>query len=63
MTHLLVSPSGIPAIHTAEIARRLKEAEPTIVLGPSASASKLFPIIPMIARSISGADEPGNVIR
>ena len=55
---LLVSPLGTPATHTAEMASRLKEAEPTMVLGPRASASKLFPIIPITARRISGAEEP-----
>ena len=45
-------------MQTAEIASKLKDAEPTIVLGPKASASKLLPMIPMIANSISGAEEP-----
>ena len=45
-------------MQTAEMARRLKEAEPTMVLGPRAAASKLFPTIPIIANRISGAEEP-----
>ena len=57
-TNLLVSPSGMPEIQTAEMASRLKEAEPTMVLGPRASASKLLPTIPIIANRISAADEP-----
>ena len=56
--NLLVSPSGIPEMQTAEIANKLKEAEPTMVLGPKASASKLLPMIPTIASIISGADDP-----
>ena len=59
---LLISPSGMPAMQTAEMASRLKEAEPTMVLGPSFSDSKLFPMIPITARRISGADEPGDKI-
>ena len=45
-------------MQTAEIASKLKEADPTIVLGPRASASKLLAMIPMIANKISGAEEP-----
>ena len=55
---LLISPPGTPAMQTAEMARRLKEAEPTMVLGPSLSDSKLFPTIPITANMISGAEEP-----
>ena len=61
-TNLLVSPSGMPEMQTAEMASRLNEAEPTIVLGPRASASKLLPTIPIIANRISGADEPKRKI-
>ena len=57
---LLVSPSGMPAMQTAEMASRLKEADPTMVLGPSFSDSKLFPMIPITARRISGAEDPMN---
>ena len=57
-TNLLVSPSGMPEMQTAEMASRLKAAEPTMVLGPRASDSKLLPIIPITANRISGADEP-----
>ena len=57
---LLISPSGMPAMHTAEMASRLKEAEPTMVLGPKASDSNLFLMIPTTARRISGAEEPGE---
>ena len=45
-------------MQTAEMASKLKDAEPTMVLGPRASDSKLFPTIPIIAKRISGADEP-----
>ena len=45
-------------IQTAEIASRLKAADPTIVLGPRASDSKLFPTTPMTAKQISGAEDP-----
>ena len=45
-------------MHTADITSRLKEAEPTIVLGPRASALNPFPTIPIIAKRISGAEEP-----
>ena len=55
---LLISPSGTPAIQTAEIARRLKDAEPTIVLGPNLSDLNSFPTIPMTASRISGAEDP-----
>uniref|UniRef100_A0A0K2VB80 Uncharacterized protein n=1 Tax=Lepeophtheirus salmonis TaxID=72036 RepID=A0A0K2VB80_LEPSM len=54
----LISPLGIEATHTAEIAKRLNAAEPTIVPGPSSPASKLFPVISMMDNRISGADEP-----
>ena len=57
---LLISPVGTPAMQTAEMASRLKEADPTMVLGPSASDSKLFPMIPITARRISGAEDPGD---
>ena len=57
---LLISPSGIPAMQTAEMASRLKEAEPTMVLGPSFSDSNPLPMIPITARRISGADDPGD---
>ena len=55
---LLISPVGTPAMQTAEMASRLKDAEPTMVLGPSFSDSKLFPMIPITARRISGAEDP-----
>jgi len=55
---LRVSPLGTPTTQTAEIARRLKAAEPTIVPGPSSPDSKLFPTISMIESKISGAEEP-----
>ena len=45
-------------MQTAEMASKLKDAEPTMVLGPRASASKLLPTIPIIANRISGAEEP-----
>ena len=48
----------MPEMQTAEMASRLKAAEPTMVLGPRASDSKLLPIIPITANRISGADEP-----
>ena len=59
---LLISPSGIPAMQTAEMASRLKEAEPTMVLGPSFSDSNPLPMIPITARRISGADDPGDKV-
>ena len=45
-------------MQTAEIASRLKAADPTIVLGPRASDSKLLPITPITAKQISGAEDP-----
>lgn len=44
--------------HTAEMASRLYAAEPTMVLGPSGSDWNPFPITPITARHISGAEEP-----
>ena len=41
---LLVSPLGIAVIHTADMANKLKAAEPTIVLGPNSPLSKWFPV-------------------
>ena len=48
----------MPEMQTAEMMSKLKDAEPTMVLGPRASASKLLPTIPTIANRISGAEEP-----
>ena len=62
ITNLLVSLSGMPETQTAEMASRLKAADPTMVLGPRASDSKLFPIIPMMAKRISGAEEPNKIV-
>ena len=45
-------------MQTAEIASRLKAADPTIVLGPRASDWKLLPITPITAKQISGAEDP-----
>ena len=56
----LVSPEGMPAMQTAEMPSRLKAAEPTMVPGPSASASKPLPTTPTMASRISGAEEPGH---
>ena len=55
---LLVSPAGMPTMHTAEMTSRLKAAEPTMVPGPSSPASNLFLMISMQERRISGAEEP-----
>ena len=49
---------GTPTTQTAEMANKLKAADPTIVPGPSSPDSKLFPTISMIESRISGADEP-----
>ena len=62
ITNLLVSLSGMPETQTAEMASRLKAADPTMVLGPRASDSKLLPIIPMMAKRISGAEEPDKIV-
>ena len=51
----LPSPSGMDMIHTPVMTKRLKAAEPTIVPGPNAPASKLFPTISIMERRISGA--------
>ena len=45
-------------MHTAEITRRLKAAEPTMVLGPSSPAKKPPVVISMTESKISGAEEP-----
>ena len=42
----------------AMIMKRLKAAEPTIVLGPRSPASKFLPTTSMTDNMISGADEP-----
>ena len=58
--YLLDSPEGMPAMQTADMPSRLKAAEPTIVPGPRASASNPLPTTPMMARRISGAEEPAH---
>jgi len=40
------------------IMKRLKAADPTIVLGPRSPAWKPFPMTSMMDKRISGADEP-----
>jgi hypothetical protein len=50
----------MPAMQTADMPSRLKAAEPTMVPGPSASASNPFPTTPTIASRISGAEEPSQ---
>ena len=40
---------------------RLKAAEPTIAPGPSSPDSKFLPMISMMERRISGADEPSAI--
>ena len=52
------SPLGIAITQTPVITSKLNAAEPTIVLGPSFPASKFEPMISMIDRRISGADDP-----
>ena len=54
----LDSSSGIHVMQIAVMTRRLKLADPTIVPGPNSPGSKPFPMISMILRRISGAEEP-----
>ena len=58
MSILRVSPLGMPMTHTADITKRLKAAEPTMVPGPNSPAWKLFPTISITERRTSGADDP-----
>lgn len=53
-----ISPSGIEYMHIADITKRLKAADPTIVPGPNSPASKPLPIISMTDSRISGALVP-----
>ena len=57
-------PPGFTAMmHTAEITRRLKDAEPTIVAGPRPLCGG-FPSVLSVsttARRISGAEEPSAI--
>ena len=55
---LLVSPAGMAMMQTAQMASRLKAADPTIVPGPSSPLSKLLPMISMQESRISGAELP-----
>ena len=55
---LLFSPAGMAMMQTAQMASRLKAADPTMVPGPSSPLSNLLPTISMQESRISGAELP-----
>jgi hypothetical protein len=54
----LLSPLGMARTHTAEMTRRLKEADPTIVLGPGNRRKKGCMIKTILVMVVDGGEGP-----